>query len=95
MNADIAIRLAPPDSILDIGPPITSPITSSRDAFAPVRLAHLPAPATVRDAATGVALWPALPGWVGDCEIVPFASVDECERLGKERSFVLIAVATR
>jgi hypothetical protein len=94
VNADIAGPLAPPDSIVDIGLSITSPITSGHDAFAPVRLAHLRAPATVRDAATGVALWPPPPEWVSDCEIVPFASADECERLGKERSFVLIAVAT-
>ena len=42
----------------------------------------------------GFTLEPALPERAGDFEIVPFASADECERLGKGGPFVLIAVAT-
>jgi SAM-dependent methyltransferase len=42
----------------------------------------------------GLTLGPALPEQSADFEIVPFASADECERLGKDGPFVLVAVAT-
>jgi SAM-dependent methyltransferase len=42
----------------------------------------------------GFTLGPALPEQPADLEIVPFASAGECERLGKDGPFVLIAVAT-